>query len=75
MHLAFTRVEVLAHCTETGLGSRADPRRRCDGDGNVRATVDFRAVYASLLEQWFDVDAAPIVPDAKRMRRHRLVKA
>ena len=44
-----------------------------DGDGNLRATVDFRSVYASLVEQWFDVDAARILPDAARMRRWRLV--
>jgi len=48
---------------------------RLDKDGNLRATVDFRAVYSSLLEQWFDVDAGRIVPDAKKMRRHSLVKA
>ena len=44
-----------------------------DGDGNLRATADFRAVYASLLEQWYDVDAARILPDAAHMKRWRLV--
>lgn len=44
-----------------------------DGDGNLRATVDFRSVYASLVEQWFDVDAARVVPDAAKLRRLRLV--
>jgi uncharacterized protein (DUF1501 family) len=44
-----------------------------DREGNVRATVDFRSVYASLLEQWFGVDANPIIPDAKRMKRLKLV--
>jgi uncharacterized protein (DUF1501 family) len=44
-----------------------------DGDGNLRATSDFRAVYASLVEQWFDVDAARIIPDARKMPRPRLV--
>jgi len=44
-----------------------------DGDGNLRATSDFRAVYSSLVEQWFDVDAARIIPDAKTMPRVRLV--
>ena len=44
-----------------------------DRDGNLKATVDFRAVYASLVEQWFDVDAARILPDAAKMRRMKLV--
>ena len=44
-----------------------------DGDGNLRATSDFRSVYSSLVEQWFDVDAARIIPDAKKMPRMRLV--
>ncbi len=44
-----------------------------DGDGNLKATVDFRAVYASLVEQWFDVDAKRILPDAAKMSRMRLV--
>ena len=38
-----------------------------DGDGNLRATSDFRSVYSSLVEQWFDVDAARIIPDAAKM--------
>src|SRR5947208_2418333 len=33
-----------------------------DGEGNLRATADFRAVYASLLEQWLGVDAAAVIP-------------
>ena len=44
-----------------------------DGDGNLKATVDFRSVYASLAEQWFDVDAARVLPDARSMPRPRLV--
>jgi uncharacterized protein (DUF1501 family) len=44
-----------------------------DKDGNLKASVDFRAVYASLVEQWFDVDAARIVPEGARMKRMKLV--
>jgi uncharacterized protein (DUF1501 family) len=44
-----------------------------DRDGNLKATVDFRAVYASLVEQWFDVDAARIVPEGARMKRLKLL--
>ncbi len=45
-----------------------------DGDGNLRATTDFRGVYASLLEQWFDFDATRIIPGASRFARPQLVK-
>ncbi len=47
--------------------------QRLDKDGNLRHTSDFRALYASLLEQWFDVDAARILPDAKKMPRYKVV--
>lgn len=30
-------------------------------DGDVRFTTDFRQVYATLLERWFNVDARPIL--------------
>ena len=33
-----------------------------DVNGNQRVNVDFRGVYASLLEQWFDHDAGAIIP-------------
>jgi uncharacterized protein (DUF1501 family) len=45
-----------------------------DEQGNLRATSDFRAVYAGLLEQWLGTDAAGIVPDAGRVARPQLVK-
>jgi hypothetical protein len=41
-----------------------------DGD-NLFATADFRAVYCSLLEQWFGVDAAPIIPGRRASRGRR----
>ena len=44
-----------------------------DEDDNVRATSDFRAVYSSLLEQWFGVDAAGIIPGAAGMSRPALL--
>ena len=44
-----------------------------DRDGNLRATSDFRSVYASLTEQWFDVDAGKIIPEAAKMPRMKLV--
>jgi uncharacterized protein (DUF1501 family) len=48
-------------------------QRGLDKDGNLRATVDFRSVYASLVEQWFDVDAARIVPEGAKLKRMKLV--
>jgi uncharacterized protein (DUF1501 family) len=47
--------------------------RGLDRNGNLKETVDFRAVYASLVEEWFGVDAARVLPDAKRMPRYSLV--
>jgi uncharacterized protein (DUF1501 family) len=46
-----------------------------DKEGNLKDTVDFRGLYSSLLEQWFGVDARPIIPDAPAMPRYKLVKA
>jgi uncharacterized protein (DUF1501 family) len=45
-----------------------------DADGNLRATVDFRGIYCALLEQWFGVDAAAVVPEARRFPRPALLK-
>jgi uncharacterized protein (DUF1501 family) len=58
----------------TMVGEFPGLRKGLDGDGNLRATVDFRSVYASLLEQWLDHDAGSVLPDARKMKRHRLVK-
>jgi hypothetical protein len=35
---------------------------RLDENGNLIENVDFRGVYASLLEQWFGHDAASVIP-------------
>ena len=45
-----------------------------DDDGNVKATADFRGVYASLLEQWFGVDAGRVIPNASSFARPALVR-
>ena len=52
------------------------PRLRdgLDKEGNLKATVDFRSIYTSLLEQWFDFDAAAVIPNARAYRRLQLVK-
>jgi uncharacterized protein (DUF1501 family) len=46
---------------------------RLDPNGNQRVNVDFRGVYSSLLEQWFDHDPASVIPDAHRFPRYELV--
>jgi uncharacterized protein (DUF1501 family) len=45
-----------------------------DRDGNLRATTDFRALYASIAEQWLGVDGAAILPDAGRVGRYVLLR-
>ena len=45
-----------------------------DEDDNLRATVDFRGVYCALLEQWFGVDAGPIIPSASQFTPPQLLK-
>ena len=46
---------------------------RLDVNGNQVVNVDFRGVYASLLEQWFDHDAGSVIRDAHRFPRYRLL--
>jgi uncharacterized protein (DUF1501 family) len=45
-----------------------------DEQGNLRATSDFRGVYSAILEQWFDTDAAAIIPGAASFTRPALLK-
>jgi uncharacterized protein (DUF1501 family) len=45
-----------------------------DDDGNLRATSDFRGLYASILEQWLSVDAAQIIPGAAGFSRIPILK-
>jgi len=44
-----------------------------DEDDNLRSTADFRAVYCALLEQWFGVDAAVVIPGASGFQRPALI--
>jgi uncharacterized protein (DUF1501 family) len=46
-----------------------------DEDDNLKVTVDFRTVYASLLEQWLGTGADEVLPDARRVGRVALVAA
>jgi uncharacterized protein (DUF1501 family) len=49
-----------------GLGS-------LDRDGNLRATADFRGLYAALIEDWLGGDAAAVLPVAS-LPRPKVVK-
>jgi uncharacterized protein (DUF1501 family) len=40
-----------------------------DAIGNLRATADFRGLYCALLEQWYETDAAGIIPSAASFTR------
>lgn len=44
-----------------------------DAHGNLRHSVDFRAVYAGLLEQWLQADPGPIIPGADAFTLPQLV--
>jgi uncharacterized protein (DUF1501 family) len=44
-----------------------------DEDDNLKVTVDFRTVYASLLEQWLGTGADEVLPDASKVGRVSLV--
>ncbi len=48
------------------------PGTGLDGSGNLRATADFRGLYCSLLEQWFETEAQGIIPSAGSFTRPTL---
>ena len=41
---------------------------------NLKVTVDFRQVYASLIEQWLGADAGAVIPRAGELARVGLIK-
>ncbi len=45
-----------------------------DENENLRNTSDFRALYCSLLEQWFQTEAGLVIPGAAELPRPVLVK-
>ncbi len=51
----------------------AGPRDQLDEDDNIMHTSDFRSLYCSILEQWFDVDAAQIIPGASGFARPQII--
>jgi uncharacterized protein (DUF1501 family) len=47
---------------------------KLDANGNLRATSDFRGLYAALLEDWLGTDADGIIPSARSFARPRILK-
>jgi uncharacterized protein (DUF1501 family) len=45
-----------------------------DADGNLRENTDFRGLYCSLLEQWFEHDAGTVIPGASAFPRYGLLR-
>ncbi len=47
---------------------------RLDDQGNLVPTADFRGVYSAIFEQWFDTDAARLLPAAGGFARPKILK-
>jgi uncharacterized protein (DUF1501 family) len=47
---------------------------KLDEDGNLRATSDYRGLYAALLEDWLGTDAEAIIPGARGFARPRILR-
>lgn len=58
----------------SGILTEYPPLRSLDDKQNLRVTVDFRQVYASLIEQWLGTDPAAVIPNAGALGRVRLVR-
>lgn len=65
---------VMGTRAQGGVLSEYPSLSKLDREGNLAVTVDFRRVYASLLEQWLGADAAAIIPNAGAFGRLQLVR-
>jgi uncharacterized protein (DUF1501 family) len=57
-----------------GLLSEYPSLHQFDDDDNLKVTVDFRTVYASLIEQWLRTDAGAVLPSARSLGRIPIVR-
>jgi uncharacterized protein (DUF1501 family) len=58
----------------TMIGEFPGLKNGLDDDGNLEATVDFRTIYSSVLEQWLGTDAAGVIPRAGSVGRVPLLR-
>ncbi len=58
----------------TMIGEFPGLRDGLDKDGNLKATVDYRSIYTSVLEQWLGQDAGPIIEGAGSFQRVPILK-
>jgi uncharacterized protein (DUF1501 family) len=56
-----------------GMIGEFAPLSALDVNGNQRENVDFRGVYCSLVEQWFNKDAGAVIKHASRFPRYSLL--
>jgi uncharacterized protein (DUF1501 family) len=56
------------------LGEHPGVSAGLDPSGNLKPTADFRAIYAALLEQWFNADSNAILPGISGFQRPALLK-
>jgi uncharacterized protein (DUF1501 family) len=74
-HGAAGTAMVIGSRVRGGLVGELPPLRTgLDREGNLRATVDYRSIYCSLLEQWLATDAAAVIPSARTFQRVALVR-
>jgi uncharacterized protein (DUF1501 family) len=57
----------------SGVLSDYPDLNKLDSEDNLAVTVDFRRVYASLLEQWLGTEASAVIPNAGAFGRLQLV--
>jgi uncharacterized protein (DUF1501 family) len=58
----------------TMIGEFPGLKNGLDDDGNLKATVDYRTIYSSVLEQWLGTDAAAVIPKAASFGRVPLLR-
>ena len=58
----------------SGVLSEYPDLTKLDSEDNLAVTVDFRRIYASLLEQWLGTDASQVIPNAAAFGRLQLVR-
>jgi uncharacterized protein (DUF1501 family) len=56
-----------------GMVGEFAPLSRLDVNGNQRENTDFRGLYCSLVEQWFNRDAGAVIKHASRFPRYSLI--